>query len=339
MKKYQFMKDTDENGESTVNIAYKPKRKLDLLPRILCLFVALIIWLWMVNFNDTDVTETIIIKIDYAGLEMLESSGMMIYGMDKSEIAITVKGSNRDIKKHEAEEYKAVVDVSGIGEMGLYTLPLTVSAPQDSNVTIVESEPLNVSLYADLSEEKELTFDVLVSNMPEAGLLTYSYISEQSTDRITVKGPKQIIDMISYARFTVSGNFGGSSDDMKFSDFPLIFLDKNLNEVIVDGTVEYSTEDIEVKVSAIAHRSIPINVKVSGTGSELVPKPSVDSIEIWGVPSVVRGISSYTIDISNAELGKVIQHSLTNKDLPKDVYVNEDITVTVSFEEALDEHG
>ncbi len=335
MKQYEFMKDTDENGNNTVNVSYRSKRKLDLFPRLACLFIALIIWLWMVNFNDTDVTETMVLKINFAGMETLEGRDMMIYGMDKTEITITVKGSNRDIRKHDADKYSAVVDVSGINETGPYTLPLTVKIPDDINVT-VESDPLNVSLMADLCAEKEVSFDVMVSNMQEGGLISYSYLSEQSSDEVLISGPKQVIDMVSYARFNVNGNFGVSNDEMMFSDFPLMFLDKSFNEVInTQGLVEYDTEEIDVSVRAIAHKNIPIKVDVVYNPDGLIPKPSTDSVEIFGVPSVIRGINSYPITLEKAELGKTATYTLTSELLDEGASVKEDVTIIISFEEPI----
>ena len=335
MKQYQFMKDTDDNGNETVNVTYKPKRRLDLFARLACLLVALVIWLGMVNINETDVTETMVLKIEYVGLEDLENEGMMIYGMDKAEVTVTIKGSNRDIKKHDPEDYSVVADVSGLDEAGSYTLPLVVKIPTDSGATVESDSSLNVSLLCDLSAEKYVDFDVLVSSTQEGGLITYAYESEQSESEILIKGPKQIIDMISSARFNANGNFVSTADERTYANFPLTFLDKNLNEVNEGGAVEYTTEDFEVKVSAIAHKSIPVEVRVLGNGAGLVKSVSTDSIEIWGAPSVVRNIKSYPIVITNAYAGMVRQHELTSDMLAEGVNVKESVIITVSFEELI----
>ena len=335
MKQCEFIKDTDENGNTSVSVSSKRRRRLDLIPRLICLFVALIIWLWMVNINDTDVTETMILKIEYAGLDMLEKGGMMIYGMDKNEISVTVKGSNRDIKKHDAANYKAVVDVTSIKETGKYTLPLTVKTPDDVNVT-VDSAPLNLSLMVDVSHTKNVPFEVYVTPAPDSGLLKYSYesIITDEVKEISITGPKSILDTIGSARFNVNGNFVSSSDEMTFSDFPLSFMDKNLNEVDTGNAVEYTTEDIEVNVKAIAHKNIPLKVNVSGEGSDLIPKLSQDSVDIWGVPSVVRNITDYTIKLKTAEVDKPATYNMTSDSFPKGVFVNESIKITISFEES-----
>jgi hypothetical protein len=335
MKQYQFMKDTDDNGNETVNVTYKPKRRLDLFARLACLLVALVIWLGMVNINETDVTETMVLKIEYVGLEDLENEGMMIYGMDKAEVTVTIKGSNRDIKKHDPEDYSVVADVSGLDEAGAYTLPLVVKIPSDSGATVESDSSLNVSLLCDLSAEKYVDFDVLVSSTQDGGLITYAYESEQSESEVLIKGPKQIIDMISSARFNANGNFVANADERTYANFPLTFLDKNLNEVNDGGAVEYTTEDFEVKVSAIAHKSIPVEVKVLGSGTGLVKSVSTDSVEIWGAPSVIRNIKSYPIVITNAYAGMVRQHELTSDMLAEGVSVKESVIITVSFEDLI----
>lgn len=334
MKQYQFVKDTDENGKESVNVSYKPKRRLDLFARFACLIAALVIWLAIVNFNQTDVTETMVLKIEYVGLENLENDGMMIYGMDKTEVTVTVRGSNRDIKKYDASDYSVVVDVSEIDEVGSYTLPIVVKIPTDSGATVEADSSFNVSLICDIAATREIPFDVLVSKVQEGGLITYSYEYEQSAEKISISGPQKILDMIYSARFKANGNFVSNADEMAYSDFPLVFLDKNLNEVNENGLVEYTTEDITVNVTAIAHKTISVNVNLHG-GMDYTKKVTPDSIEIMGIPSKVRDMKPYTIDVTNPEVGKIVEHVITSEDLPDGVYVKDDeVTVVITFEKA-----
>ena len=290
----------------------------------------------MVNFNDTDVTATMVLKIGYEGIEELERDGMMIYGFDKNEIAVTVKGSNRDIRKYSADEYKVSVDVREIAGVGKFTLPLKVTTPSGSSLSLVESEPLNVTLMADVKSTKTVAFDVLVSGIQDAGIIRYSYESEQNISEIEVSGPKTVMDMISSARFNVNGSFVTTTDEMSFSDFPLMFLDKNFNEVVVDPTaMDYSTDYVTVNIRTIAHKSIPVSVSVEGEGSELVAKPSVDSVEIWGIPSKVKATDHYPIVVDKAEAGKTATYTVTNGDLPLGINVKENVTIIISFEEPM----
>lgn len=335
MKQHEFMKETDENGNDSISVSYKPKRRFNPFAFLVCSFIALIIWLWMVNVNDTDMTETMVLKIEYVGLDVLEEDEMMIYGMDKNEVTVTVKGSNREIRKHDPEEYKVIVDVTSIDETGQYTLPLTVKIPEDVNVTI-ESAPLNISLVADKIAQKDIDCSVMVSNVQDGGPITYSFESTQSVDdiridKIHIKGPKQIIDLISYARFNVNGNFALSQDEMDFSGLPPVFLDKNLNEIVnISDIVEYSTEEINVHVEATAYKNIPLRIEVA---PGVVYKSSTETISIWGVPSVVRAINEYPIDKTEAKPGTTSTIELTTDSFDDGVFVNDIIKVVISFEE------
>ncbi len=310
MRQHEFRKDTDEMGNESISVSYKSKRKLDLLPRLFCLFLALVIWLWMVNINDTDVVETMVLKIEYIGLDSLEDEGMMMYGVkDKSDVTVTIKGSNREIRKYDSDQYHLVVDLSAISTAGEYTLPMTIAKPSDSNVTIETLLP-DFNFYIDYKETKTLPFDVLVTPATDNGLMKYSYLSyvEPEITYIDITGPKSIVDQISSARFNVNGNFVLTSDQMQFSDFPLVFLDKNLSEIDTLGVIDYSTDDIFVNVMANAHKDISLNVVVKGEGSDLdcTIEPQT-TVSIWGSPSMIQAINEYTIEIDNAVAGQTVK--------------------------------
>ena len=334
MNKYQFMKDTDENGKEIVSVSHRPRRRLNIFALLLSLLVAVGIWLWIFNFNQTDVTETVVLKIEYVGLDALEKEGMMIYGMDQTELTVTIKGSNSDVKKYKRPgAYTVVADVSGITKAGEYTIPLTVNTPADSKVTIETAQSLNVSLICDLSAEKEINIGLSAVNTQDNMFVSYTYQYEQSDNTIVVKGPKKIIDTIESARFDANVNFVLNEDEKTYSDFPLVFLDTNLNEVDDKDAVEYSTKDMTVKVTAVAHKSVPIDVMIEGaSNNDLTYQKDMNTVILSGVPSVVREINGYTLIIKKSELAATITRALTNDVLPDGAYVEgvQVITVTIT---------
>ena len=337
MKKYEFIKDVDENGNSSINISDKPKRRWDLFPRFICLLIALGIWLWMVNFNDTDIAKVMVLKIELEGQDALEDRDMMIYAIDKREITITVKGSNRDLRKYSETDCRAVVDVSKIDEAGQYTLPLNIITPAGSSLKISESEQLNISFKTDFVVEKSVEFDVIVNNAQDGGQIRYSFENYMLNDGINVVdivGPAGYIDLVSSARLTVDGSFAPNADEKVFSDFPLTFLDKNLNPIVFEyPVVEYNTEALEVHVMAFAHKEVPVRVVVIGEGSEFVATPSIKALEVWGAPSLIKQATEYVIEIEKAEIGKDKSHLTTSELVPEGLYVTEGVQITIRFTE------
>ena len=167
MKQYDFISDIDENGKESISVALAPKRKkIDIVPMIICFFIALLIWIYMVNLNDTGVTSTMTLPITVEGVDEIRARGnMLMYGMDRTEVVVTVKGSNRDLKKYAQSDYRAVVDISEINKVGKHNLPVKVYTPEGSTtITVATTEPAMVSLYTDVSMTVQVPFDYLQGN-------------------------------------------------------------------------------------------------------------------------------------------------------------------------------
>ena len=338
MKQFKFLSDSANASDASVSVSNSPKRKLDLLPRLVCLLIALLIWLWMVNLNVTDISETMILPIEYIGMENLDEKNMMIYGMDKNEITVTIQGSNRDLRKYDSSQYKAVVDVSKIHEKGQYTLPLNIVIPQDSSVKVSNTDVLNVSLYADESLTKDVLFDVSVEGSPSDYRYDgYKYnIFKNNTEKITIEGPKTIVDTIDMAKFVVNLSLTATQDHLRFTDFALTFLDKNSTRVNVDnGIISYTTHDVVVDISIIAYKNVKVEVDIEDNTSEYIPTVSVDTVRVYGAPSAIEMIDKYNITIPRVE-GGTISHILTSDNFPAGVSVeNEGTSIVISFEKTI----
>ena len=66
MKQKDFIKDADSDE---IIISDVKKRKLDIVPRIICLIFAIFVWIYFVNINDSSVTATFKVKLDVSGTE------------------------------------------------------------------------------------------------------------------------------------------------------------------------------------------------------------------------------------------------------------------------------
>ena len=149
MKQFDFMKDPDASGADSITVEHTPKRKLNLFPRLVCLFTALVIWIYMVNVNDPDMTETMTLTIELKGVETLEEAGMMVYGLSERTVTVTVKGTNRDLKQFTEADYKATVEVGGINEVkDNIQLPINIIVPENSNISL-EQPPANLIAFSD----------------------------------------------------------------------------------------------------------------------------------------------------------------------------------------------
>ena len=129
MKRVEFSKQFEKNGSTSTVITNKPRRRLDLFPRLVCIFLALIIWLYCVNVTQAEVEATITVKLEIVGAENM-SDGMQIYSEQNPEVTFRVKGKERDITKYTSLDYRAYIDVSKIDSVGWQPLTIVIVTPK-----------------------------------------------------------------------------------------------------------------------------------------------------------------------------------------------------------------
>lgn len=333
MKQYDFVSETDENGKRVVSVANAPKRrKIDIVPMIFCFFISLFIWIYMVNLNDTDVTATFTIPIEIEGIGELQGrNNMMIYGVDTDEIVVTVKGSNRDLRRFSQSDYRAVIDVSDILQPGRHSRTVTVSVPTGSTITLDMKELVSVTFYTDVKVTKEIPFDYMQGN-----LITnpnYTYEIEKNADFVEVTGPQSIIDSIDSAKFRIPDDEYYTSKS--FLGFQLTFLDQNGDNITYDSSVvTYSTTDVSVKIVVTMEKLIAVDVKLPTGVSGIEAKLDVDSIYVKGDPAVLSSINKHTIVLSEEDVEDVdgVVVVLTDEDLPLGVkLVSSEQTIKISL--------
>lgn len=331
MKKFNFTNDGEKGSNGSVTVDRARKRRWDIGPRILCFLIAVFIWIYMVNLNDTDVEETITFTIEIVGEDKLHESNMAIYGMDKKTVTVTVKGSNRDLKKYSETDYKVTVDVSTLSSSGEHSLQVNVLPPASSSIELIKCEPSTVLLYSDVNIEKEIPLKVELGDV-----ITYQNAEptlRQSADTVKIMGPNAIVDKIDYAKYEINGDLESS---LTYSGFSLSFFDKNDTEISFGDYdyIDYSTKDITVNVDVILHITIPVKVRVQGVGNDLVATTDIEQVGVYGDRLLIKQFTDlvYVINLDSAESGGAVYYTLTDFDLPEGIFLEEsDVHVKISF--------
>lgn len=315
MKKFSFISDSDDKKGGSIVVERSKKKNLDIGARIVCFLIALLIWIYMVNVNVVDNTETITLSINVVGADILnENENMMIYGMDRGIVTITVKGSNRELRKHLASDYSATVNISDISDSGKHILPISVQLPVGSNVSLVSMDFSNVTFYSDFVATKVVPFDTFYGNaimLPE----TEGYYSVvKSVDSVEITGPKQFIDMIESAKYCIEGDIQMGKS---FSNCDLIFCDRNGDLVSYPpNLISYSSEDIAVDVLVTGKKTVPLSVTIAGLNSnEWFATMSTETVTLYGDLAVLAEIDEYTIGLDGVMIGQTVEVVLNDSDL------------------------
>lgn len=316
MKKFSFINDPRDKKDGSIVVERSKKKNLDLGARIVCFLIALLIWIYMVNVNVVDNTETITLNISVVGADVLDTNeNMMIYGMDKGTVTITVKGSNRELKKHLDSDYSATVNVSGVSDSGKHILPISVQLPAGANISLVSMDSPNVTLYSDVVFTKTVPFDTFYGNNaimhPEAEGY-YSVV--KSVDFVEITGPKQLIDMVESAKYCIEGDIQMGKS---FSNCSLMFYDGNGDFVSYPtDLISYSADDIAVDVVFTGKKTVPLSVTVAGLeDGEWIAEMITKTVTIYGDPAKLAEIEEYKIGLDSVMMGQMVEVVLTDNDL------------------------
>lgn len=319
MKKFSFINNSDDKKDGSIVVERAKKKNLDIGARIVCLLIALLIWIYMVNVNVVDKTETITLNINVVGADILNTNeNMMIYGMDKGTVTITVKGSNRELRKHLDSDYSATVNVSDVSDSGKHILPISIQLPAGANISLVSMDFSNVTLYSDIVFTKSVPFDAFYGNvimLPETEEGYYSvYNIVRSVDYVEITGPKQLIDMVESAKYCIEGDIQMGKS---FSNCSLMFCDAN-GDFVPDHTnlISYSSDDIAVDVVVTGKKTVPLSVTVAGLeDEEWFATMSTEKVTLYGDPAALAEIEKYIIGLDSVMIGQTVEVVLTDKDL------------------------
>lgn len=316
MRQYDFKKEYDQNGRESVVIENQSRRRLDLVPRLVCLVFAIIIWIYCVNINENDVVTTFTVKLNVIGGESM-SDGMSVYSTGNvSEIKMTVQGTNRDINKYTASDYSASIDVSSINSVGWSTLKIQTTIPENSTLKLLSTDIDTVSVYADVSAEREVPMSITQGSITQPSNYKLDYKIDGDIDKIMIKGPKSLIDKISKAEYLLEGEFNKSKD---ISGFALNFYNENGEQItsgnsdnVSTSAISYDTSKMKIIVSVTA----PAVLKIRAVGNNPSYNYAVDAVtaNVVGDPEMLSGLPDYIIDMENRDIG-VHQVSLKAEEL------------------------
>ena len=127
------MKDKLKNSSYLKNIDFKGFYSNNLIIKIVCLFLAIFLWSFVMGNKNPVVTKDIpVVNVEYRGVDKLRENGRVIISPKTPTISMRVEGRRNTITKMKNSEIKAFVDVKSI-KVESETLPVDISLPHGDN--------------------------------------------------------------------------------------------------------------------------------------------------------------------------------------------------------------
>ncbi len=285
----------------------KAKRKLNLIPKIICLFFAVVIWYYVMQVDNPDYKQTISgIKVNLVNTDELTNRGLSIFNGTSYTADITVSGKKSVINNYTSEDIMIKADIlKHYKTAGMQVVDLDVTLP--SGLTLV-SQDNTISVFVD--EKTTVKFPVTVDQRTgattsaeyETGTLYSEY------PEVTVKGPKTIVDTIDHA--TVRADFSDFGIlESSITTVGNVYLYNKSGEEISSAYLSVDYPTMKVTYPIFLTKDIPVSVDYKyGLFNE-------DNVEIEiNPPSVlIRGNASDVKKIDGISCG-VIDEKQVDRD-------------------------
>lgn len=234
--------------------------KSDTFLKILSLFIAVGFWLYTVTVADSNHDKTyqdVPVTFAYEGTVPYNSGLMPLVTSRSYDVAVRVSGQRADLLNFSKEEIQVSFDFSRITKAGTYKVPLIVST-NDSAITaeIVGDDEISMTFTERSTVNLSVTFRKdgnYASGYEEVNKLI-------SPKTITVEGPKDVVEKISFAEVQIPVS-NKSESFSELSDILLLTADR----VYVDRTyltISSTMANVEVELAyrdSLKVQATPIN--------------------------------------------------------------------------------
>lgn len=214
--------------------------------RILSVFLALLLWLYVTNEQNPVNSQIISVSLSQRGLPQ----NMSINGSIPQSVSIRVQGTRVQIAALNADDFEAVLDLSGLGE-GEHPVPVKVNSPP--GIQIAQINPNKIPVTLESIVEQQVPVTASLKGSPVRGFYALSPVV--SPQAVTVKGPRSKVSAVAQLGVTVEVE-GVNSD-----------LEKTVPLAAPQGGVSVYPQSVKVTVpvAQLPTKSVPVRTGTMGS--------------------------------------------------------------------------
>lgn len=311
--------------------------KSSIFIKVVSVVIAIGVWLYIVNVADPRKSEdylNIPISFAYEGTVPYNNNLMPLVTNRNFFVDIRVSGARSSLLNFSKDKINASLNFNAVGAEGIYDIPISVSLGDDAlTYEILGSDTVTLEFVKKSSTTLNVDFQK-IGNYKSG----YSVVEQTvSPELITVEGPKNVIDTISYAEVRVDVS-GSAKNIVEIADIALLTADGSY----VDRTyLSLSDSQATVSVALQYKKSVKVTTSLLNPygGNESAyatvsysPSPY---LYLQGDEGTLSLIENYNIgDINLAEITgskKTFEFNISNRDGIEVISDSKTVTVTVDL--------
>ena len=313
----------------------------DLIPRIICLFLAIIIWFYVVYNSAPDYEKSFEgVVVQPVNVRVLDEYNLTVSEEILSTVDVIIYGKRGDISSYSANEVKATIDFIGITQAGEHLLPITLELP--NGASIKNYSPKNITVSVQEITEKTVPIIAKPSyvSVYDSDVTCKDYYGNVITE-VTINGPAANVALVDHVEAApICENALSSSTT--FVNVPLVACTKDGAHIESDY-IGIDPSTVTVEISLYDEKTVETVVKNdSGISDEKIKSISVSPEKIHIRKKIVGGrtlssvnyvtVASFTEDnLTQAGEKDVFELPIELDSLYENVGDIQTVTVTVTY--------
>lgn len=313
----------------------KEKLLNNLSLKILSAVCAIIIWIIIVNVYDPSTSVTVSgVEVQLVNTESLTEKEYAYDVVDGSKISVYISGPRSIVTDIKAKDIVATADLSNVTVFSDY-VDIDVKVVKDGvSASSIEIAPKTTAIRLKIENRVTKTFNIdteLVGTPADGYVIGGQQISPSS---VKVTGTSSVVDSIS----SVKVLYDVSGATMNISDAAPIKIYDSQGTEIVDDRIELSKTAVDIKVSVLMTKTVPVTYKTKGTPADGYGVSGIDQAVteavIAGTEDALRDVNSIdvpdsAIDVSGLNADKIFHVRLSSY-LPGNITVMSEGVVNVT---------
>lgn len=283
--------------------------KNKILPLLLAILCAFVLWSYVITYVSADREETFYdIPVSFQGEGILEDRGFMVVS-EKPTVTLTLYGNRAELNKLDSSKITIYADLSKVASPGVHSLSYnSYYGDIPTNAFTVQSQYPGL---VKVTVEKRVTKDVPVV-IKTKGTVQEDFIADRENveldyENITITGPASSVDPITQA--VVEVDLQDKSDS--FVQSYRFTLCDSAGRPVDAKMVEVNVAEVNVTMYIKAVKEVPLTCTIldggGATARTSVVKINPGVIQIAGNENVLKSIKE--INLGTIDLGVILNDS------------------------------
>ena len=301
---------------------------------LLSLAIAFGLWVYVINVVNPESEEIFYnVPVVLSNETVLNENGLMILSKDAPTVTLKLKGNRSDLNNLKKSDITVIADLSKINEAGEKHLTYTISFP-GRNFAVVSQSPQTVTLNVVPWASKDVDVVVKPLGSTPADFIADLDDVELSHEKITITGPKDVVEQITQAVIEVDIE-GKKETIVQSGRYTLCDKDgKPVNAEYVQTNV--AEIDMRLRILQVKELQLKLNVLYGGGATMQNTTIKIDplTIKVAGSEKLLASMSELVLDTVNlAEIlgNKTLTYAINLPEGVENITGVNEVTVTVEF--------